>query len=89
MVAALPWRPFLRPIEVWDLDDPDSKPLRFEPDSAAGALNRFGVSWSRDGKRLLIASESGAWVWNWATDEVLLSLNPEEGAAYVGGIPQW
>ena len=78
---------FLRPIEVWDLDDPDSKPLRFESDSAAGALNRFGVSWSRDGKRLLIASESGAWVWNWATDEVLLSLNPEEGAAYVEESP--
>ena len=78
---------FLRPIEVWDLDDPDSKPLRFEPDSAAGALDRFGVSWSRDGKRLLIASESGAWVWNWATDEVLLSLNPEEGAAYVEESP--
>ena len=36
---------------------------------------------------MLIASESGAWVWNWATDEVLLSLNPEEGAAYVEESP--
>ena len=73
-------------IEVWDFDDPASRPLRFEPDSA-GELDRLGVSWSRDGNRLLIASSSGALVWDWAAEEVLLSVHPERGAAYVEESP--
>ncbi|MCY4587348.1 MAG: hypothetical protein OXB98_15020 [Bryobacterales bacterium] len=70
-------------ITVWDLDDIQSRPLEFYPDSGASDTEYKYVAWSHDGEHLLIASNNGATVLDWASNETLLSLTPERGAAYL------
>ena len=45
------------------------------------------MSWSYDGVRLLIASNNGATVLDWASGELLHSLTLEEGAVYLEESP--
>ena len=70
-------------ITVWDLDNIASEPLELDPDSGAEDTEYKHVSWSYDGVRLLIASNSGATVLDWASGEILHSLTPERGAVYM------
>ena len=74
-------------ITVWDLDNIASEPLELDPDSGAEDTEYKHVSWSYDGVRLLIASNNGATVLDWASGELLHSLTLEEGAVYLEESP--
>ena len=73
-------------ITVWNLDNIASEPLELDPDRAEYTEYRH-VSWSYDGVRLLIASNNGATVLDWASGELLHSLTLEEGAVYLEESP--
>ena len=70
-------------VTVWDLDNIESRPLEFYPDSGTSDTEYEYVAWSHDGERLLIASNNAATVLDWASGETLLSLTPERGAVYL------
>ena len=74
-------------ITVWDLDNIASEPLELDPDSGAEDTEYKHVSWSYDGVRLLIASNNGATVLDWASGELLHSLTLEEGTVYLEESP--
>ena len=74
-------------ITVWDLDNIASEPLELDADSGAEDTEYKHVSWSYDGVRLLIASNNGATVLDWASGELLHSLTLEEGAVYLEESP--
>ena len=74
-------------ITVWDLDNIASEPLELDPDSGAEDTEYKHVSWSYDGVRLLIASNNGVTVLDWASGELLHSLTLEEGAVYLEESP--
>ena len=74
-------------ITVWDLDNIEPEPLELDPDSGAEDTEYKHVSWSYDGVRLLIASNNGATVLDWASGELLHSLTLEEGAVYLEESP--
>ena len=74
-------------ITVWDLNNIASEPLELDPDSGAEDTEYKHVSWSYDGVRLLIASNNGATVLDWASGELLHSLTLEEGAVYLEESP--
>ena len=74
-------------ITVWDLDNIASEPLELDADSGAEDTEYRHVSWSYDGVRLLIASNNGATVLDWASGELLHSLTLEEGAVYLEESP--
>ena len=69
---------------VSDLDNLESRPLEFAPDSGVEDVEYRYAAWSRDGDRLLIASTNAATVLDWASGEVLYApATLERGAAYV------
>ena len=71
-------------VTVSDLDNLESIPLEFAPDSGVEDVEYRYAAWSRDGARLLIASTNAATVLDWASGEVLYaSATLERGAAYV------
>ena len=74
-------------ITVWDLENIAAQPLELDPDSGAEDTEYKHVSWSYDGVRLLIASNNGATVLDWASGELLHSLTLEEGAVYLEESP--
>ena len=74
-------------ITVWDLENIAAQPLELDPDSGAEDTEYKHVSWSYDGVRLLIASNNGATVLDWASSEILHSLTLEEGAVYLEESP--
>lgn len=90
-VATAAWSPDGRRVaaaaygaRILDFENLDTIPVLID---SAGDAEIEHVAWSRDGERLLTASESGAAIWDWMTGLKLFEVNPQEGASYAEEAP--
>ncbi len=88
-VSAAAWSPDGRRVAIGgygarivDVERLDATPVFLGHDGSGGEETIEHVAWSRDGRRVLTASEDGAVMWDSMTGSMLFAVNPREGSTY-------